>query len=177
MARAAIPARGLLEANHFSKLLGEVCWGLNYERQLNLSLNFGPPRLKIYEPRKSKSESSAVRRLMAQRHVIIKGKWWLWIYQGDWRLRLRNHDEIRSTSSSTRIDRTLRVLAGQKLTQVKVHRQTGSTTFSFDLGARLDVASKSREAVALWMLYKKNGKVVRVWSDGMFDDFINGKPW
>lgn len=66
--------------NSLKPLYGKPCWGLRYDCNTNLDLNFGTPVLKIREPIQSKAKSKKVRERMAQRNVTVKGKWWLWIF-------------------------------------------------------------------------------------------------
>jgi hypothetical protein len=70
----------------FQPLYGQPCWGLNYDRYLNLSMNFGKPSLCVQEPFNTNSQSEVVQRLAARRLVTVRGKWWLWICYCSWRL-------------------------------------------------------------------------------------------
>src|SRR5438309_752959 len=73
-------------ARSFQPLYGQPCWGLHYDRTLNLSMNFGKPALRIREPFNTDSKSEALRRMAARRLVTVRGEWWLWIYCCYWQL-------------------------------------------------------------------------------------------
>src|SRR4051812_9192016 len=86
-------------------LVGRICWGVEWEPQLNLSMSFGDPQLRIREPRVSRSQSRAVRELFAYRHVTVKGKWWLWVFCAYWKIVIPNTPTA-SSSSSLQVKRT-----------------------------------------------------------------------
>jgi hypothetical protein len=44
----------------FQALYGKPCWGLHYDRQLNLSMSFGKPSLTVREPYGTDSKSKVV---------------------------------------------------------------------------------------------------------------------
>ena len=139
----------------FAPIYGLPCWGVNYGRYLNLSLNFGPPRLRIREPRSTVSRSVVVRRNAARRLVTVKGRWWLWIYVSYWRL---SYNGIvvsnRRWPAPRKMPDMLRDLEGQKLIRARVNSKTGATRFDFDLGAKLEVWKvDDREVYELWTLY------------------------
>lgn len=124
----------------FRPIYGRPCWGVNYERYLNLSLHFGPPHLIIREPHSTASQSSAVRRNAARRLVTVGGRWWLWIFTSYWRLSYNGvviSNQRRYDSGKVR--NMLCDLEGQKLIRVRVNPKNSSTRFEFDLGAKLDV--------------------------------------
>jgi hypothetical protein len=150
-------------------VLGHPCWGVHFCNQLNLSLNFGKPKLRIREPLATRSKLDSIRRLAANRNVTLRGQWWLWLFCCWWRL--SRDGELLATGSSSlrRIDKALIDLAGQKLTGVHVHSQTGATHFAFDLGCQLDC--RRYDAVtdaALWYLYFPTGRVLAVHGDGTY---------
>jgi hypothetical protein len=145
------------------------CWGLHFDKQLNLSFNFGKPSLRVREPLKTRSKSPRVQLLASTRNVTVKGKWWLWLYCCRWRL--SRHGELLATdsSSSGRIDSALRILGGQKLSGVKVKHESGATHFAFDLGCELDCRRYATTPHAeLWCLHFPTGKVLAVHGDGSY---------
>jgi hypothetical protein len=151
----------------FQPLASHPCWGLHYERYLNLSMNFGTPSLTIREPYQSGSKSENVRRMAACRGVTVRGKWWLWIYCSYWRLSSRGVQLATGSSSSRRIQRALGQLEGQKLVSAEVKALTGATRFTFDLGCTLECRRFERDQDAeLWMLYKPNGYVLSMHGNG-----------
>jgi hypothetical protein len=150
-------------------LYGHPCWGLRYDRSLNLSINFGRPSLHVREPFGTDSTSEAVRRMASRRRVTVRGEWWLWIYCAYWRL--ASGDLLLATGSSSlrRIERATAQLEGQELESVAVEPETGATRFDFDLGCVLHCRRFERDSDAeLWMLYKPGGHVLSVHGDGTF---------
>jgi len=157
---------GLLDKS-FRVLLGKPCWGVQYDRQLNLSMHFGKPSLKIREPFETDSKSDLVRRMASRRRVTVRGQWWLWIHCCHWRL--TSGDVVLATGASSfrRIERVIKQLDGQKLASVAVEPETGATRFEFDLGCVLHCRRLARNSDAeLWMLYKPNGYVLSIGGDG-----------
>jgi hypothetical protein len=116
-------------------LIGKLCWGVQWERQLNLSLSFGNPKLRIREPYISKSRSRRIRERASRRHVTVKGEWWLWIFCAYWRIVIPNVVTARGSSSLRAKNQAMACLNGQKLMDIRVNARDGSTEFRFDLGA------------------------------------------
>jgi hypothetical protein len=153
----------------FQPLLGQPCWGLHYERNLNLSMNFGKPSLRVREPFSTGSKSEAVRRMATGRRVTVRGQWWLWIYCCYWRLTWNGLELATGSSSFRRIERATAQLAGQQLVSLVVEPKTGATRFVFDLGCVLHCRRFERDTDAeLWMLYKRSGYVLSVHGNGTF---------
>ena len=151
----------------FQALYGQPCWGLHYDRQLNLSMNFGKPSLRVREPYRSKSKSAVVRRLAAERLATVRGEWWLWIYCCYWRLTSQRLEPATGSSSTRRIERAMAHLEGQELVSVDVKPETGATRFVFDLGCVLHCRRFERESDSeLWMLYKPSGYVLSIHGNG-----------
>ncbi|MGO8746678.1 MAG: hypothetical protein ACLQNE_11875 [Thermoguttaceae bacterium] len=150
-------------------LYGQPCWGLSYDRIVNLSMNFGKPSLRVREPYNTDSKSNAVQRMAARRQVTVCGQWWLWIYRCYWRLTSGELELATGSSSIRRIERAKAQLDGQKLVLVEVEPATGATRFDFDLGCVLHCrrADPDNDA-ALWMLYKPSGYVLSVHGNGTF---------
>jgi hypothetical protein len=151
----------------FQPLYGKPCWGLHYERLLNLSMNFGKPSLHVREPYRSGSKDEAVQRLAARRLVTVRGDWWLWIYCSYWRLTSDGMLLATGASSVRRIERATALLDGQKLVSVHVEPETAATRFTFDLGCVLDCRRfKPDNNDELWWLYKPRGCVLSVCGNG-----------
>ncbi len=150
----------------FRKLLGQMCWGVHFSRLLNLSMNFGKPRLRVREPYRASAKSDAVRRIAAGRLVAPKGPWWLWIYLAHWKLCTWGQKVRSGSSPLRRIDAALRHLEGQKLVAAAVDERSGATRLAFDLGGVLHVRRRARNADELWMLYEPSGYVLSVHGDG-----------
>lgn len=150
-------------------LYGQPCWGLHFDRHLNLSMNFGKPSLNVREPFCTDSKSEAVQRMASQRLVTVRGEWWLWITCSYWRLTSNDTQRATGSSSLRRIDRAMAQLAGQELVSVAVDPETGATCFVFDLGSVLHCRRFERETEAdLWTLYRPGGNVLSVHGNGTF---------
>ena len=152
----------------FRRLYGKPCWGVQYDRQLNLSLNFGKPSLRIREPRGTKSKSPLVQQIFSQRQVRVRGQWWLWIFCAYWRLSLLNMPPVTGSSSGKHINEAIARLDGQKLTLVDVNSLTGATRFGFDLGGTLECRRFAQDSADLWTLYEPSGNVLAVQGNGTF---------
>src|SRR5260370_40726921 len=97
-------------------LYGQPCWGLRYDRKVNLSMNSGETSLCIREPFTTDSKSEVVRRMAGRRQVTVRGEWWLWIYCCYWRLTSDGLALATGSSSFRRIERATAQLEGQELT-------------------------------------------------------------
>ena len=123
------------------------------------------------EPRKaSAGASSKIRRVLARRRVVIRGRWWLWVFLARWELTLGTKDVVRWTSVRRAMTEGLRELDGQRLTGVQVDPADGRTRFSFDLGAELNVWRLTRKPTDddsdLWTMYLPDGHVIIVKGNG-----------
>jgi hypothetical protein len=153
----------------FRSLYGHPCWGLRYDRRLNLSMNFGKPSLHVREPYATDSTSDAVRQNAARRRVRVRGEWWLWVYCCYWRLTFGDLELATGSSSLRRIEQATAQLEGQELVSAAVEPATGTTRFDFDLGCTLHCRRFERgDAAELWMLYKPSGYVLSVHGNGSF---------
>jgi hypothetical protein len=143
-----------LIAKRFAPLRRHPCWGVSYDRQLNLTMSFGAPSLRIREPYVTHSKSPVARRMASRRSVTVRGQWWLWLFCCYWQL--KRNDEVLATGSASfrRIERALKELNGQKLSSLSVDWKTGSTRFAFDLGCELSCRRFERDSNSdLWTLY------------------------
>jgi hypothetical protein len=135
------------------ELRGQMCWGVQWDSQLNLELSFGEPHLDIREPYISKSKSKRIKEIASYRNVKVKGKWWLWIFCANWKIRIK--DSLVATNASP-VKKKIMVLArldGQKLENVQINSETGNTNFIFDLGATLQTKRYSDDDADIWTLY------------------------
>ena len=64
--------------------------------------------------------------------------------------------------------RSLRFLDGQRLLAAGVDPDNGITELLFDLGAALRLWADRSEPVDVWALYKPNGRVLLIRSDGLY---------
>lgn len=155
--------------NSFQPIKGLPCWGVYFQRQLNLSMNFGEPSLKIREPFVATSDSERVKQMASLRNVTVRGKWWLWIYCCHWRLDSGDSKLATGSSSNRSIERAIMQLDGQKLVSVEIKPDSGATRFVFDLGCVLSCRRFDRVTDdKLWTLYKPSGYVLSVHGDGTF---------
>jgi hypothetical protein len=153
----------------FQPLYGQPCWGLCYDRNLNLSMNFGKPSLRVREPYDTDSKSGVVRRLAARRLVTVRGEWWLWIYYCSWRLILGGLELATGSSSLRRIHGAMAQVEGQQLVSAEVEPETAATRFVFDLGCVLHCRRFEQDTDAeMWMLYKPSGYVLSVHGNASF---------
>ena len=160
----------------FQPLCGQPCWGLRFDVNLNLSMNFGRPSLHIREPFRADSKSETVQRIASRRCVTVRGEYWLWIYCCYWRLTAGELQLATGSSSFRRIERATAQLSGQKLASVAVEPETGATRFVFDLGCALHCRRFERDTDAeLWMLYKPNGYVLSVHGNGNLSHLRSSK--
>lgn len=150
-------------------LIGKLCWGVQWEHQLNMSISFGSPRLRIREPYSSKSQNRFIREIASFRNVVVKGEWWLWIYCAFWRIVIPSVVIAKSSSPLCIKRKAMARLNGQRLVDIRVDPHSGSTEFEFDLGAILQARpfEKGNDA-DVWTLYKPNGYVLGVKGNGTF---------
>jgi len=152
----------------FRGLIGLPCWGVQWDAQTGLWLEFGTPRLTIREPKEVASASERVRRLFAHRRVTLHGRWTLAITCGRWRLSLRGQDGVSHASEDADVARALVWLDGQNLLSVEVAAEDGTTQLRFDLGAELTVAGSDCDEGEMWTLYKPRGMALSVRRDGTY---------
>jgi hypothetical protein len=126
-----------LIAKRFAALRQHPCWGLHYDRQLNLTMSFGRPSLRIREPFVTQSKSLAAQGISSRRLVTVRGQWWLWLFCCYWQLQQKGEVLATGSASFRRIELALKELDGQKLTSLSVDRSTGRSHFVFDLGCEL----------------------------------------
>lgn len=154
---------------HFQGLAALPCWGVHWEPHVNLSMNFGAPRLEVREPKRSTAASESVRLSFAHRKVTLHGRWWLWAFCSRWTLSVRGLQPVRSSGSARRIQQALRLLDGQRLIRVAINPRDARTRFEFDLGAILDVRELDDcNDGDIWSLYKPDHRVLSVRGDGTF---------
>lgn len=146
-------------AKAFSPLAPLPCWGVNRGHGSFLNFEFGEPSLVVREPIVTRPGVGArVRRTLARRGVHVRGQWHLWIYCCAWRV-TEGEREVGDWSSNVRIDRSARFLNGQKLTSVALNARGSRTTFTFDLGGRMETQPYDRRSEQ-WYLYEPGGKVL-----------------
>jgi hypothetical protein len=144
-------------------MLGELCWGVLDHHQVNLSMNFGDPHLSVIEPK----PRSSVEKLRRSRTVTPKGEYWLWALTAYWSIR-RDGKTLASTSSSARARAdAVAQLDGQRLIDVEVS-DSNVTRLTFDLGVTLELRRMDDEPGKIWDLYRPDGTVLSLATDGTF---------
>jgi hypothetical protein len=99
-----------------------------------------------------------VKRLLARRSVLVRGRWHLRIHSCEWRVRAKGKI-VGDWTTPRRIERAARELNGQKLQEVKVTARGAVTVFAFDLGAELETKPYDRSSEQ-WLLYEPDGRVL-----------------
>lgn len=151
----------------FRPLFGVPCWGLDYGRQTNLSLNFGNPSLHVREPCATESDSPTVQELASRRQVTVHGEWRLWLMSCYWQLLMHGETLATGSSSLRKIHAAMQQLSGQKLASLGVNGQTGFSQFCFDLGCELRCRRFEQTSEdELWVLYTQHGDTLSVYGNG-----------
>lgn len=155
----------------FSPLYGLPCWNARSGYGSFLTMNFGGPYLKISEPRPTKDNvSERLRKMRSRRQVRIWGDWHLWIYCCEWHVFTGEEligDSDLQGSTKERIQSAADELDGQKLLQVSVTPNAGTSVFKFDLGSRLETQLYDEESEQ-WMLFEPSGDVFTYGADGRY---------
>lgn len=150
------PSHELIE-RRFAPLRRHPCWGLHFDPQLNLTLNFGRPSLRVREPFVTRSKYPRVQRIASRRLVTVRGQWWLWLFCCYWQVKRGGKLLATGGASCKRIDCALNDLHGQKLTSVAVDLNTGASRFVFDLGCELTCRRFEADSDSdVWTLYGPN---------------------
>jgi hypothetical protein len=117
-------------------------------------MQFGPPSLKISEPRATRTGLASHRAALARRGVYLRGTHSLVVSAAYWRLDLADGLIVRHTGSTRRLKIAMARLKGEKLEGVSINCRSGMTTFYFDLGARIvarSTAGASKDS-EIWSL-------------------------
>jgi len=153
------------------KPIGQLCWGVEWTRQLNLSMSFGSPILEVVrEPYKTESKHPLLRQQANCRQVTVRGRWWFWVYLAYWRIE-RSGKCLATYSSSLRAkSKAFLNLKGQKLVGIRVDPDCGTTRFDFDLDTVLEIRRMESDSKDdLWLLYEPDGYVLSVRGDGTLE--------
>jgi hypothetical protein len=147
-------------------LVGGLAWCVRRGHGSFLTMEFGQPHLVVRAPIASRSGSEKVRRALARRAVHVQGDWHFWIQYGDWRLRTSSGSLDSEKEPGTALDECLRDLNGQRLCAIKRGASPRSCSWTFDLGAVLDVWPSSEIDDDQWSLYRWNRDVASYGRDG-----------
>ena len=147
-------------------LIGRLVWCVRRGHGSFLTMEFGQPHLVVRAPIASRSGSERVRRDLARRAVHVQGDWHFWIQYADWRLLSSSGSLDSEKESGTALDECLRDLSGQRLCAVERGASPRSCSWTFDLGAVLDVWPSSEIDDDQWSLYRWNRDVASCGRDG-----------
>lgn len=150
-------------------LLGLPCWHVRWERLLNLSIQFGPPKLAIHEPRQSRPHLSSVSKVFTYRQVFVQGSWFLWLELAYWKLSIGADLSVTGTSGVHKIQEALSLLDGQYVTDIQVDTPRSITTWIFDIDATLIIRPQPSDHGVTWRLYTPNETVITLFSNGSMD--------
>jgi len=155
----------------FAPLYGKPCWQVQQGYSSFLTFEFGEPHLKINDPRPNpRAKTAARRRRAARRSVWVRGDWHLWLYMCDWTLYQGDRLAATTYSPNQRIGNALLDIDGQMLTGVSVSSDLRRSTFTFDLGGRIETVADDEpdKPAEQWMLFEPSGYVLTVRSDGCY---------
>jgi hypothetical protein len=152
----------------FAPIIGLPAWGVMKGQGSMLTLEFGQPRLVIREPITAQASASPeIRARLARRRVRPVGAWHLWFYSCNFRLLVHGYQTAWSEESDAVLDAAAREIDGQKLLSVAVNQPQGTSSFEFDLGARLETwPSSDADNDEQWMLYTPEARVLSFYADG-----------
>lgn len=154
-------------------LFGTYSWGAVRVHGSILMLEFGDPNLTVSKPHRAPVHLEGVSQHMLQRKVFVRGQWTLTIYLSVWSLVCEDVEIATSSSDQPRVERAVRVLAGQALREVDL-RPDGTTFFRFDLGGVLGVWPAEEgiysdgSLAKLWSLLGPGVDALEVRADGQF---------
>jgi hypothetical protein len=157
----------------FKSVYGKPSWHVRRRFGPSVLLEFGKPKLKIWEKNLQPTKTG---RKFPERRVRVYGDWHLTIFDCDWEIRQNNYKICNSRSKTEAIDQGCEILDGQILTKVVVHPKTFITDFFFDLGGHLQTKpfKNERETSSMWDLFCPNGRVFSLMSDGNYS-YASGK--
>lgn len=157
----------------FQKVYGNPSWLVRQRSGPSIVMEFGKPKLHIWECLLKPWEKGR-RRLM--RVVRARGNWSLTTFSSDWCIWQRNRKICDSHSNMDRINRGCNMLDGQILTKTVVRPKTLATDFYFDLGGHMQATPHQNqdEPSSLWDLFCPNGRVFSLKSDGNYS-YCSGK--
>jgi hypothetical protein len=154
----------------FAPILGTPAWCVQKGQGSMLTFEFGNPSLYVREPiEPSPVTAEKVAARLRRRNVRPIGEWTLWIYFCNWRCFARGKIIAHSESIDKRIAAAAYELNGQRLLAVSVDPDTGTSSFVFDLGARLETSPYGGEASdQQWSLNRLSGGVFAYRADGRY---------
>ncbi|QGZ65580.1 hypothetical protein [Paraburkholderia acidisoli] len=155
----------------WSAVYGHPAWSVKKGHGSFLTLEFGPPSLRIREPGLASPDASEkVRELLGRRQVTVTGNWRLWIYCCNWSIELGGKEVAHNESPDDDITFAAQRLDGQKLLSVARGSTPSSWVFAFDLSGVLRTWPYDNDlSVEQWLLYERDsGDVLSVRADGLY---------
>jgi hypothetical protein len=155
------------------ELKGEFVWFVRLSADNVLRMEFGSSHLKITEPYPHVAGSSqTVVDALERRIVTPRGKWHLFIAEGEWCVTTKFYSCSRSDADAEKIGMALRQLDGQRLVDVRQSNGYHDWILEFDLGGFLHLKSpdsleesQSKEDVQ-WTLFYQDGNYVSYTTGG-----------
>jgi hypothetical protein len=145
----------------FAPVLGHPTWNAQTGDLWYVTMEFGDPELRVGIVRESPLHLDGAPTVRLQRPIWLDGKWGLNIATDNFTLLLDNVEVAGSSSSRDHLEKALYgVLNGQALTGVHFSPSTGSTDFTFDLGATfrtLPSLEPETEPEEQWLLSEPTG--------------------
>jgi hypothetical protein len=131
--------------------------------------------LEVREPTvASKDSSPRVRRLLARRNIFVHGEWHLSIADCAWEV-LSNGTHAANGTTKRSMQRTARLLDGQKLIQFSFVPKRAECVFEFDLGTTLRTVPYDRKGEQ-WRLFTPSQKVLTLRADRYYQYMLSNVP-
>ena len=143
----------------FQPLIGLAAWQVKRGVGTFFTMEFGPPRLEVREPKKQFTGpvSEPVRRILQGRKISVLGEWHFWLQYCDWQIRTASSFVASDEEDNAKLDTVLREVDGQILTLANDDSTNSTCNFTFDLGAKLTVTPSAEfEGEDLWTLYRRD---------------------
>ncbi|MBA3811806.1 MAG: hypothetical protein H0X27_09255 [Caulobacteraceae bacterium] len=153
----------------FAPMIGLPAWRVHHGFGSFLTLEFGQPHLKIYEPIVASAKAcDRVRQQLARRRITPTGEWHLWIYCCHWRMLSDGAEIAWSEASDDTIGRAASDLDGRLLTGLEVDPPRGTSVFHFEGGRSLRTWPYDGGLEEQWMLHMKSGDIFEYRGDGFY---------
>lgn len=155
----------------FAKLANTPVWGVRRGVGSFLTMEFGVPHLEIREPKEAAPNiPESARIILQRRHVWVRGDWHLWIEDCDWAIESFG---LKATckSKSDYIDRTLKTIEGQKITDFSGRHEESNyiVELIFDLGGSVKIfwSHADYDGVDALSLWPTRGPTTSMGIDGL----------
>ena len=126
-------------------MVGLPAWGVHQGYGSFLTLEFGQPKLEV-------RQGCSKGRVTRTAHV--RGQWHLWIYFCNWRVLQGETQLAWSEDDAMTVMQATNALNGQKLLTVSVSPEEGRSSFTFDLGGRIETWAYGDDPTEeQWLIY------------------------